>query len=284
LQAILYAMLSAALFGAALVTTHSGLKYQDAASGARVSIPTAALLFWLLAPFVDLAGWQAAAIGIFVLVGLFFPAAVTLLTFAANRRLGPTVTGAIGSTAPLFAVLSAVLFLDETLGLRELSATALIVLGTVALSRHGGADASEQQQGALWLPWSAAALRALAQVLSKAGLALWANPFAAALVGYTLSSAVVWATALGRRTRPEFDRHGAAWFAVTGILNGVAVLCLYRALSTGAIVLVSPIVATYPLFTLMLSALVLREERMSGMLITGVALTVAGVIVLLVQW
>jgi drug/metabolite transporter (DMT)-like permease len=209
---------------------------------------------------------------------------VTLLTFAANRRLGPTVTGTVGSTAPLFAVLGAALFLDEALGLRELSATALIVLGSVALSRPGGADAPKRQQGALWLPWSAAALRALAQVLSKAGLALWPNPFAAALVGYTLSSAVVWATALGRRTRPEFNRHGAAWFAVTGILNGVAVLCLYRALSTGAIVLVSPIVATYPLFTLMLSALVLREERMSGMLITGVALTVAGVIVLLVQW
>jgi len=45
LQAILYAALSAALFGAALVTTHSGLKYLDAASGARVSIPTATLLF-----------------------------------------------------------------------------------------------------------------------------------------------------------------------------------------------------------------------------------------------
>jgi drug/metabolite transporter (DMT)-like permease len=284
LQAILYAVLSAALFGAALVTTHSGLKYLDAASGARVSIPTATLLFWLLAPFVDLAGWQAAAFEIFVLVGLFFPAAVTLLTFAANRRLGPTVTGTIGSTAPLFAVLGAALFLDEVLGLRELSATSLIVLGSVALSRPGGADTREQQQGALWLPWSAAALRALAQILSKAGLALWPNPFAAALVGYTVSSAVVWAAALGRRARPEFNRHGAIWFAVTGILNGVAVLCLYRALSTGAVVLVSPIVATYPLFTLMLSALVLREERMSGMLITGVALTVAGVIVLLVQW
>jgi hypothetical protein len=48
LQAILYAALSAALFGAALVTTHSGLKYLDAASGARGSIPTAMRLFLLL--------------------------------------------------------------------------------------------------------------------------------------------------------------------------------------------------------------------------------------------
>jgi drug/metabolite transporter (DMT)-like permease len=283
LQAVLYATLSAALFGAALVTTHSGLKYLDAASGARVSIPTAALLFWLVAPFVDLSGWQAAAIGIFVLVGLFFPAAVTLLTFAANRRLGPTVTATVGSTAPLFAVLGAALLLDEALGLREFAATSLIVLGSMALSKPGGANTAQQQKGTLWLPWSAAALRALAQVLSKAGLALWPNPFAAALAGYTVSSAAVWTTAFGRGSRPQFNRHGILWFAVTGILNGVAVLCMYHALNTGAVVLVSPIVATYPLFTLMLSALLLREERMSGMLIAGVALTVAGVIMLWVQ-
>ena len=284
MQAIVYAALSAALFGAALVTTHSGLKYLDAAAGARVSIPAAMLLFWLVAPFVDLAGWQVTALGIFALVGLFFPAAVTLLTFESNRRLGPTVTGAVGSTAPLFAVLGAALFLDEMLGVRELSATALIVLGTRLLSRPHGTDAGERQPGAFWLPWSAAALRALAQVLSKAGLMLWPNPFAAALVGYTLSAAAVWAATLGQRTARKFDRRGAAWFVATGILNGIAVLCLYRALNTGTVILVSPIVATYPLFTMLLSALVLREERMSGMLSAGVTLIVAGVIVLLVQW
>jgi drug/metabolite transporter (DMT)-like permease len=284
LQVIALAVLSAVGFGAALVTTHSGLKTMDAPSGAKVSIPTATLLFWLLSPLVDLAGWQAAAIGIFALVGLFFPAAVTLLTFEANRRLGPTVTGTVGSTAPLFAVLSAAAFLGEPLGARELFATAVIVLGSVALSSRQQAGAGESVRRDLWLPWTSAVLRALAQVLSKAGLALWPNPFAAALIGYTVSSAMVWSTALGGRGKaPAFTRSGVAWFAATGVLNGAAVLLLYHALSAGPVYIVSPIVATYPLFTLALSAIFLRRERLNGRLIGGVVLTVAGIVILLTR-
>jgi drug/metabolite transporter (DMT)-like permease len=281
-RSIACAVLAAALFGTALVTTHSGLRHMDAPSGARVSIPTAALVFWLLAPFRDLAGWQGTAAAIFAAVGLVFPAAVTLLTFAANKHLGPTVAATIGSTAPLFAVLGAALFLAEPLGMRELVATAVIVLGSVLLSRAGGADAGERPRAALWLPWSAAVLRAAAQVLSKAGLALWPNPFAAALIGYSVSALAVWAApALDRRGRTfAFNRNGAAWFALTGVVNGAAVLSMYYALSTGPVYIVSPIVATYPLFTLALGALTVRQ-RLNGALLAGVALTVAGVAMLL---
>ena len=96
---------------------------------------------------------------------------------------------------------------------------------------------------------------------------------------------MVWAGALGRQARGSgFNRRGIAWFVVTGILNGAALLCLYHALNAGPVYLVSPIVATYPVFTLMLSAAVVREERLSGALVTGVALTVAGVVVLVAQW
>lgn len=279
-QAAGLAVAAAALFGAALVTTHSGLKYLDSATGARVSIPTATLLFWIVFPFTELNGWHLAAAAIFGLVGLFFPAAVTLLTFEANRRLGPTVTATIGSTAPLFAVLGGALFLAEPPGGRALGATALIVLGLVALTRESGNAPVARGRGGLWRAWSAAVLRALAQVLSKAGLALWPSPYAAALLGYTVSSAAVWASALRGGHVRAFNRTGAAWFALTGGLNGAAVLALYCALNQGPVSLVSPIAATYPLFTLGLSALLLRNERLTGPLIAGVVLTVAGVAVL----
>jgi drug/metabolite transporter (DMT)-like permease len=257
----------------------------DALSGARVSIPVATLLFWLLAPASDLSGWQLEGAAVFAIVGVFFPAAVTLLTFAANRRLGPAVAGAIGGTAPLFAVLGAAMFLGEALGTREAIATGIIVLGCALLSSPDGTAAAGHSRGALWLPWTSAALRAAAQVLTKAGLALWPNPFAAVLIGYSVSAAVVWGAPLLARQRRGFaaNRLGVAWFAATGVLNGGAVLSMYYALSTGPVYVVSPIVATYPLFTLALSALVLRLP-LRPVLLAGVALTVAGVAVLLARW
>ena len=113
---------------------------------------------------------------------------------------------------------------------------------------------------------------------------MWANPFAAALVGYTVSTAAVWTCgALSRDGALAFNRRGASWFALTGLLNGAAVLSLYIALNAGPVYLVSPIVATYPLFTLALSAAFLRHEQLTRRLLAGVVLTVAGVVILLAK-
>jgi drug/metabolite transporter (DMT)-like permease len=45
--------------------------------------------------------------------------------------------------------------------------------------------------------------------------------------------------------------------------------------------LVSPLVATYPLFTLALTALLLRPARINLLIAAGVAITVAGVVILI---
>ena len=277
------ALLASAFLGTAVVIANVGLRYLDPARGALVSIPSTTLLFWLLALFLFRGkGWNASAFAIFAAVGLIFPALVTFLNFASNRLTGPTVAGTISSTTPLFAVLGAILFLGERLTPAAAAGTAAIVLGVVALTARG---ADRPRTWAAWvilLPLAGAAIRGGAQTAVKGGLAQWPDPFAAALVGYTVSSVTIFAAnrAFVPRASATLDRRGIFWFMVVGLCNGVGVLAMYAALNRGQVSVVSPLVATYPLFTLALSALFLREEKFGARVLLGVALTVAGVVVL----
>lgn len=280
LEPVLLALVSSACFGLALVVTQLGLRHLPAADGALVSIPAMTLLFWALSPFVlDLAGWQAYAAAIFALVGLFFPAAVTLLTYEANQRMGPTIAGALGSTAPLFAAGAAVMFLGERLTPLAAAATLTIVAGIVTLAWQPKAGAVRRPARLLLLPLAAAALRGLAQAVMKLGLAIWPSPFAAGLIGYSVSVASVATYALLRRgaVRPSFNAKGMLWFALVGICNGAAVLALYAALNLGAVTIVAPTVATYPAFSLLFGAMMLPDQRMTARLAAGTLLTVTGV-------
>lgn len=277
---IVLALLAAAGFGVAMVFTKVGLRHMGAAAGALVSIPSTAALYWLLAAFfLDTAGWIAAAVAIFAAVGLFFPVLVTLLVFEANRRMGPTAASGVSSTAPLFATAGAVVFLGEALTLQVVAGTVAVVLGVAVLSREKGGGPRRWPRWVLVLPLAAAGIRGLAQAATKAGLVLWANPFAAGLIGYTVSSAAVLAAhrGLARGAPLAFDRRGVPWFMLAGASNGLAVLAMYHALDTGSVTVVSPIVATYPLVTAVLSASALREERIDARVLLGIALTVAGV-------
>lgn len=274
-HALALAGVSAICFGSALVTARFGLRRLDARSGAAISIPTATALLALSAPFaLDVSGFTLAAVLIFAGVGIFFPALVTLLTFAANERLGPSVTGTISSTAPLFALAAAFAFLGERIPPRALIATVAVVAGVALLSWRGG----QLMRRALWLPFAGAALRGIMQVGAKAGLALWPSPFAASLIGYGVSTVSVTLAARGRpRSR---ERSAIGWFMATGVLNGLAVLLMYAALSAARVSLVAPVVAGYPLVTVLLAA-VLREERLSARTLAG-ALFIAGGIAYLV--
>src|SRR5712691_7515369 len=280
---IALALLASAFLGTAVVIANVGLRYLDPARGALVSIPSTTLLFSLLALFLFRGeGWNATAFAIFAAVGLIFPALVTFLNFASNRLTGPTIAGTVSSTTPLFAVLGAIVFLGERLTPATAAGTAAIVLGVIALTARG---ALQPRTWAAWVmlrPLAGAAIRGGAQAAVKGGLALWPDPFVAALVGYCVSSVTIFAAnhAWVPRASAPLDRRGIYWFMAVGVCNGLGVLAMYAALNAGQVSVVSPLVATYPLFTLALSALFLREERFGLRVLLGVALTVAGVVVL----
>ena len=280
-----YAVAAACGFGIALVLTKLGLQYMSARAGAAVSIPSATVLLWCAAPFAsDLSGWNAAAVAIFALVGVFFPAVVTLLMFEANDRMGPTVAGTISSTTPLFAACGAIVFLGEALTPRVGLGALAVVVGVGALTWRRADIPLRWPRAAVGLPVLAAAVRGLSQALIKLGLALWPSPFAAALTGYSISTiTVVAARSVGARApSPVSQRKGAGWFALAGLCNGAAVLIMYHALTLGSVATVSTIVAAHPLVAMAIGACVLRVERLDAAKAFGVLLVVAGVILVIV--
>jgi len=79
----------------------------------------------------------------------------------------------------------------------------------------------------------------------------------------------------------RFHHLGVLWWAAVGLCNGLAVLCMYAALGNGPVTLVAPLVSTYPLITLLFSAILLRQERVGLQTATGVTATVVGIALLL---
>jgi drug/metabolite transporter (DMT)-like permease len=179
-------------------------------SGAAISIPSSTILFVCVAPMVIAESTPAwAALPIFAAVGLLYPGAVTLLTFAANRALGPVITGTLGNLAPVFAVATAAIVLDEALGMPQIGGLLLIVAGIVVLT-------VTRQHGVHWrswyllLPLAAAALRGLVQPTVKLGLEIWPSPFVAALTSYLVSALVVVAAARSRTQSFQPSAHRLA--------------------------------------------------------------------------
>lgn len=278
-MAVTLAVLAALCFGIGLVTARVGLRSLDARAGAAISIPIAAVLFAAAAPFaIDFSAFSVRAALIFAAIGVFFPALVTLFTFRSNEELGPTVTGAVSGIAPLFALLGAALFLGERVPAAAAIAAVGVGAGVALLSWNPrGVRRGFAGRALLW-PFAGAMVRGFAQVGAKAGLLLWPNPFAAGLIAYAVSSAtVVGVDRLGRTAQPRLTPRGLGWFALTGVLNGGAVLLMYTALTLAPVSTVAPVVATYPLVTALLSAAVLRDERVTRRVLIGATITVAAI-------
>ena len=137
LEAWIYSIAAAALFGLSLNLAQIGLRYMPVALGSMISIPTAAVLFWLSSPWTaDFSGWRNDAALLFAVTGLFYPAVVTILTFEATRFLGPNVTAAMGNLAPVVAVAAGVLWLGEALGARQFAGIAVLVAGVTLMTTN----------------------------------------------------------------------------------------------------------------------------------------------------
>ena len=283
--AIVLGIAAAAFLGAGLVLTQFGLRYIHPLSGAAISVPSFTIVFILISPILlrgETIVWHA--VPIFIAVGLVFPAVLTIITFASNRALGPVVTGALGNLSPLLSVGVAVLLLHEPLRLVQFGGLMVAVLGVLAITVTRTDDMRDWRTWALLLPLGASVMRGFIPPIIKVGLEIWPSPIAAGLTGYIVSTLTVLMVERIRTGRfiVRAPLAGKLWFALNGICNGIGTLLLYAALGAGPVSLVAPLYATYPLFTVGLSVLFLGNVKITWRLVVGTALTVGGVVLVLI--
>ncbi|MEX2446752.1 MAG: DMT family transporter [Dehalococcoidia bacterium] len=121
------------------------------------------------------------------------------------------------------------------------------------------------------------------QVITRGSVNDEASPLVGTLIALfwgTLGFAVITLRPLLTQRVANF-RRGAIFFASGGVFSAFGVILLFEALARGEVVIVSPVAATNPLFTLLFAVLLLRDvERITPRIVLGAVLVVTGVVVL----
>ena len=277
----LFALTSALLFAVGAHLQNVGLSRVDSRNGATISIVSSAVFLWLMAPFLmEWSNWLEPAVLIFVLVGLFRPSVSANLAIAGMRYLGPTLTTTLSATSPLFGAFFGVALLGETLTWPIALGTGGIIAAVAMLAKRDARYAASWPLWALGLPIGAAAIRSFGHVFSKIGMESIPDPYFAGLVSFTVSALIMLAVHRIKpgRHRVPWRTPGPYWFVAAAIVMSVSVISLNTALMRGQIVTVVPIVACSPVFTMLLSVLVFRRERLTPRIVLAVALVVPSVV------
>jgi len=267
--------LSAFLFGAMTVLVRIALRTGVAPEvGSLFTIAPAAVV--TLAVTLALGDWNLATAWPFVLAGLLAPGIAQILFTFAVRDAGASRTSVTVGTAPLFAVATALVFLDEPLVAGLLVGAALIVTGGILLASDRARPEHFKRIGLVY------ALIGTAAFATRDTLVRWlvsdatdVPPVLAASVAMLTGAAVALAFVLWRRA--EVSRSAARAFVPPGLCYGLSYVCLFEAFARGRVSVVSPIVATESLWGVTLSWLVLRQSESVGRrLVLGAALVVSG--------
>lgn len=280
-----FALANAFLFALHNVLTRKALRTSNPATAVISSLAINIVFLWgmsfLFAPLSSLTG---AGVLIFVAVGIFQPGLTRLLTYKGIETLGVAITDPIRATTPLFSALMAIVFLDETLTLPIVAATLMIMAGITLLSWRRGSMRLVGSARFLWYPIAASVIAGASQVVRKFGLAAVPHPFLAAAV--TASSSLVvsvltlWYVEKSQETW-KLNRECFGWLLAAGVTVSLAMTCIYYALDLGKVSVVIPISSTGPFFSLIFSALFLRDvERVTLRIVSAAAMIVGGVLLI----
>lgn len=301
-MAVLLAALAAFGMAASQVTVKRALHTNSVVGSLLVNMSVAWLVLVIAVVIRPPESYSASSIGFFAISGLLAPGVSRWASITGVDRLGPSIAvSVLHGVRPTLAVLGAVFFLGESIGLPRTVGIVAIVLGVAWLARSRGGGSSLALEGvegddppamavrhtmfepAIVFPMLAALSFAVADLLIKRGLTEMPSPSFGAMVAIGTAVAA-WSITVfsvpgvrrGLKLGPGFG-----WLVATGVFGGGGVLLFFHALERGDVATVSPIVAAQPLLVFLLSRLLLRgsEPIGPGTVLAGV-LVVAGAVII----
>ena len=122
----------------------------------------------------------------------------------------------------------------------------------------------------------------VAPIFAKKGLISGLHPLSGAAIanGSALAMMIIFLFLTGHRRRWESIKQGGLFFAIlSGLCNTLALITFFWAMSIGKVALIVPITCIYPLFTLLVAYVTMREtESIDLFTVIGTFLIVIGVI------
>ncbi len=278
----LLSLFTAVCYGASSVLARKGMKDSNPMTGVIVGTLVQVILLAVLviADPPDAFNWTA--IGLFVASGILASTLGRLLNFMSIEKLGVALAATIIGSSPLFSTLLAALFLGEQVALSTLLGTVLVVAG-IAAARSGGQGMKGIQSNALLLPIASATFYGASSVTRKAALNILPESALGAVVG-ALASIVSFGAYLLLTQRTDdlrFNWESGKFFIINGVVVTLAWLAMFSALTIGKVSVVTALGGTNPLFSVILSAILLKDsEKLNSRIIIGCLAIVAGAAVI----
>ncbi len=244
----LIALLIPLLFSVHQIFVRFGSRKVDTMSGIYVSQIASTLLFLpsILNPSLD-----REFLGYMLVAGILHFFAARICFYHAISRIGANLSAPLSATRVFFAALLGI-FLGEILTLRTFLMSILIFAGIVLISKPSGkADYVGIALGIL-----TGFFTALSSFFVKFGNAVEYNPLFATFVGFLASTALM--TPIAAK---NLSVRGAKWYFAAGITVGLANFLRYVVLKDLPVTVVEPITSAYPLFTVILTFILLRERE-----------------------
>lgn len=261
------------------ILVRKGARTSSVLSAAFLSYVVTTILTWsYVAINFPLSIVRSPAAFYFMASGTLQPLLARIFLYIGIDRLGVARAMPLRGTGPLFAVAIAVFFLQERPVLPVyLGGLFIVAGGWLVLYRKGEANSDWRLLDALY-PLLAAFLAAVSQNFRRAGLLILPNPFVAGAVttGTSLTIFVIYLWI--KRQFPVVipSRESLPYFGPTAFVSAVSQLLVFTSLNLGEVSVMIPLLNTTPLFSLLFSAIFLRDlERITLPIVLG-ALSLLG--------